>query len=57
MTEIRWELKKIIKKDERIIKIKEKYLRILLRDPFLPKELLPSDWVGKEAREFVKSLQ
>lgn len=43
-------------KDSRIMRIKETYLSILLRDPFLPKELLPKDWFGYEAKKLVKNL-
>ncbi len=43
-------------KDKKIMKIKEMYLRVLLSDPFLPKELLPSDWSEFEARKCIKSL-
>ena len=39
-----------------IREIKEKYLTILLEDPFLPKELLPSDWAGEEVKKIIRSL-
>lgn len=36
--------------------LKNEYLRIVLTDPFLPKELLPSDWLGNEAKSLIKNL-
>lgn len=39
-----------------IIEIKKEYLEVALRDPFLPKELLPSDWLGDEVRKLIKNL-
>lgn len=36
--------------------LREKYLIIALRDPFLPKELLPLDWFGYEAKKLIKNL-
>lgn len=36
--------------------LKSEYLGILLQDPFLPKELLPSSWFGFEAKKLVKNL-
>ena len=39
-----------------IREIKEKYLTIMLADPFLPKELLPSDWAGEDVKKIVRSL-
>jgi len=36
--------------------LREKYLRIALRDPFLPKELLPLDWFGYEIKKLIKNL-
>lgn len=39
-----------------IRKIRGKYLQVLLSDPFLPKELLPSDWAGYQAKKLIKSL-
>ncbi|MCL5676074.1 MAG: hypothetical protein M1120_03015 [Patescibacteria group bacterium] len=31
--------------------LKRKYLEFLLKDPFLPKELLPDDWLGEEVKK------
>lgn len=42
--------------EERKRKLKGQYLEIILKDPFLPKELLPSDWFGYEAKKLVKNL-
>lgn len=36
--------------------LKSEYLGILLQDPFLPKEMLPSDWFGYEAKKLIKNL-
>ncbi|MDP3733489.1 MAG: CRISPR-associated endonuclease Cas2, partial [Candidatus Daviesbacteria bacterium] len=41
---------------DRAIEIKRAYLEVVLRDPFLPKELLPSDWLGYEAKKLIKNL-
>lgn len=38
-------------------KLREKYLIIALRDPFLPKELLPSDWLGDRVKKVIKNLR
>lgn len=40
----------------KIREIKRKYLNILLSDPFLPKELLPYDWMGEKAKKLIKNL-
>ena len=39
----------------RILLIHE-YRRVLLRDPLLPEELLPSDWEGRAARQLCRNL-
>ena len=39
-----------------ISKIWKEYLEIVLKDPFLPKELLPIDWGGVKARFLIKKL-
>ena len=39
-----------------IVSIREKYVASLLQDPFLPRELLPSDWKRYLACEMVKKL-
>lgn len=36
--------------------LREKYLALIIKDPFLPKELLPSDWMGYEAKKLIKNL-
>lgn len=33
-------------KEKALKKVKEKYLQVLIKDPCLPKELLPDDWAG-----------
>lgn len=38
------------------MEIKKVYLEIALGDPFLPQELLPSDWLGNEAKKIIKNL-
>jgi len=38
------------------ISLKSEYLGILIQDPFLPKEMLPSDWFGYEAKKLIKNL-
>jgi len=36
--------------------LREKYLALILKDPFLPKELLPSDWMGYKVKKLIKNL-
>lgn len=45
------------KSKDLIIEIKKVYLEIVCSDPFLPKELLPSDWLGYEAKKLVENLR
>lgn len=40
-----------------ISKLKNRLLEIMVTDPFLPRELLPSNWVGEEARKIIISLK
>lgn len=42
--------------EEQKRKLRSQYLEIILRDPFLPKELLPSDWFGYKAKKLIKNL-
>jgi phenylacetic acid degradation operon negative regulatory protein len=44
------------KVENKIKKIRAKYLQIFLSDPCLPKELLPEDWVGEKVKEAVLAL-
>jgi phenylacetic acid degradation operon negative regulatory protein len=44
-------------RQEEVKKVRAFYLNLLIKDPHLPFELLPSDWVGRKARKFVKSLR
>jgi len=37
-------------------KLKGDLLEIVIQDPFLPKELLPKDWVGDKARQIINNL-
>ena len=45
------------KREELICKIKSRFLEIVATDPFLPKELLPSDWTGEKIRKVIESLR
>ena len=36
--------------------IRGEYLGLVMRDPFLPKELLPIDWKGEKARALIREL-
>ncbi|MDO8515479.1 MAG: PaaX family transcriptional regulator C-terminal domain-containing protein [bacterium] len=38
-------------------KIRSEYLEILMRDPLLPKELLPDDWMGEKVKKLIKCLK
>ena len=38
-------------------KVRQRYLEILLKDPFLPEDILPLDWAGEEARVLMKKLR
>lgn len=50
-----WEDKKENSRKEKIIKkIRSRYLEVLAFDPFLPKELLPSDWSRQEVERLLK---
>lgn len=44
------------KHEDLISEVKRACLEIALQDPFLPKELLPSDWMGYEAKKLIKNL-
>lgn len=35
------------------LEIKQNYLRLVVIDPFLPKELLPEDWMGNRVRKLI----
>lgn len=37
--------------------VRREYLQVVMRDPFLPKELLPIDWKGEKARALIKELR
>ena len=41
---------------ETMMEIKKAYVEVALGDPFLPKELLPSDWLGYKAKKLIKNL-
>jgi CRISPR-associated endonuclease Cas2 len=42
--------------EKAIRKIRKQFLEVLLVDPCLPKEFLPTDWIGERVRKLVKSL-
>ena len=42
---------------ELVKELREKYLEVLIQDPFLPKDLLPQDWAGEKARILITSLK
>lgn len=42
---------------ELIRELREEYLRLLLRDPHLPKEFLPEDWVGETLKKEMKKMK
>jgi len=44
-------------REKLVRKLKSRLSEIVTTDPFLPKELLPSDWVGGKARKIVESLR
>ena len=41
------------KREEFLKKIYQRYLKILMRDPFLPQELLPTDWPAEKAHKYI----
>ncbi len=43
--------------EKQIKELRNEYLRIVLADPFLPKELLPSDWSGYEIKKIIENLR
>lgn len=43
--------------NQKIVKeIKQRYLELIIIDPFLPKELLPDNWIGGKVRNLIKKL-
>jgi len=44
------------KKERLVRELKAFYFDILVTDPILPKELLPEDWAGEKAHDFIRSL-
>lgn len=47
---------RVVLSTSRIKEIRKKYLQILLKDPCLPKELLPEDWAGEKTRKAMRRL-
>jgi len=45
------------KAQDLIREIKKMYLEVILKDPFLPKELLPLDWEGERARFLIRKIR
>lgn len=45
------------KREELICKLKSRFLEIAVVDPFLPRELLPDDWVGEKARRLIEIMK
>ena len=41
------------KREEFLKKIYSEYLDVVIKDPFLPSELLPSDWAAEKCKKFV----
>ena len=41
------------KREEFLKKVYQEYLRVLNKDPFLPKELLPKDWPTEKAKKYI----
>ena len=37
--------------------LRSRHLEVVLEDPFLPKELLPEDWVGERLKREIKKLK
>lgn len=44
------------KRQKFVRKLKSKLLEVVVNDPFLPRELLPNDWIGGKARRIISSL-
>ena len=44
------------KRKDAIRKLKGKLMEIVIKDPFLPRELLPDDWIGDKARKEISAL-
>lgn len=52
-----WEKKKTSsRKEKNNREIRSRYLEVLAVDPFLPKELVPSDWCRQEVEELLKTI-
>jgi len=41
------------RREEFLKKVYQGYLKVLMDDPFLPKELLPKSWTGDKARKYI----
>lgn len=39
-----------------IREVRQKYLELIMKDPLLPKELLPGNWTGEKVRDLIKKL-
>lgn len=43
--------------EKKMREIRSEYLQVLLGDPFLPKELLPEDWMGEKVKREIRKLR
>lgn len=50
-------LKKDNDRDKNLNELKNEAIRVLLKDPYLPKELLPPDWRGEQVKSLIKKLK
>lgn len=49
----RFGIKEAGRRDEWFKKIYQDYLKLILTEPWLPKNLLPADWAGDQARRYI----
>ena len=49
----RFGIKDRVRREEFLKKAYQDYMQILMKDPFLPKELLPAKWPANEAHKYI----
>lgn len=51
------DIKNVRDREKLIYSLKQNLISIYLKDPYLPKELIPTDWVGYETIKLAKDLK
>ncbi len=47
-------IRKVSDREQILYSLREKIIKVYMIDPFLPKEILPEDWLGEEVKELIK---